>query len=67
MVTVQVIPLPMHAPLQPVNVERVVVTAAKVTLVLLGKLTLQVVPQETPAGLEATRPLPLPAFATVRV
>ena len=66
MVTVQVVPLPVHAPLQPAKVERVVVTAAKVTLWPLGKRPLQVAPQEIPAGLEAMRPLPLPAFATVR-
>ena len=45
MVTVQVVPRPVQAPLQPVKVERAVVTAAKVTLVPLGKLTLQVAPQ----------------------
>jgi hypothetical protein len=45
MLTVHVTLVPVHAPLQPVKVERVVVTAAKVTLVPLGKLTLQVSPQ----------------------
>jgi hypothetical protein len=67
MLTVHVVLVPVHAPLQPVKVERVVVTAAKVTLVPLGKLTLQVAPQYTPAGLEAMRPLPLPVLVTVSV
>jgi hypothetical protein len=43
--TVHVAAGPVQAPLQPVKVERVVVTAAKVTLVPLGKLALQVPPQ----------------------
>jgi len=49
-------PVPVHAPLQPKKVERVVVTAASVTLVPLVKLTLQVALQFTPAGLEAMMP-----------
>ena len=38
-------PVPVQAPLQPVKVEPVVVTAASVTVVPLWKLTLQVVLQ----------------------
>ena len=63
--TVQ-IPVPVHAPLQPVKVEPVLAAAVKVTLAPLLKLVLHVEPQVIPAGEELTVPLPVPLFVTVR-
>jgi hypothetical protein len=65
MVTVQ-LPVPVHAPLQPVNVEPVAGAAVRVTLVPELKLALHVAPQLMPAGDEVTVPLPVPALPTVR-
>jgi len=64
-VTVQV-PVPLHAPLHPVNAEPVAGVAVSVTFVPLEKVALQVVPQERPEGFEATVPEPRPCFRTVR-
>jgi len=64
-VTVQV-PLPEQPPpLQPLKVEPAAGAAVKVTAVPLANETEQVVPQEMPAGLLVTVPLPVPALETV--
>jgi len=64
-VTVQV-PLPVQPPpLQPVKVEPAAGAAVKVTKVPLANEAEQVVPQEMPAGLLVTVPLPVPALETV--
>src|SRR5262245_54981778 len=53
------------SPLQPANVEPAVAVALSVTCVPLANAWLQSVPQEIPAGLLDTVPLPVPALATV--
>ena len=58
--------VPVHAPDQPANFEPDFATAVRVTTVPAGKRWLQVVPQEIPAGLLLTVPLPVPDLATVR-
>jgi len=64
-VTVQV-PLPVQPPpLQPLKVEPAAGAAVKVTMVPLANEAEQVVPQEMPAGLLVTVPLPVPALETV--
>ena len=66
-VTVQV-PVPEHPPpLQPVNVEPAAAAAVSVTDVPLVKEAEHVAPQEIPAGLLVTVPLPAPALETVSV
>jgi hypothetical protein len=60
-------PVPVHAPLQPANVEPAVAVGVSVTDVPLLKLAEQVAPQLMPAGELATLPLPAPAFASVRL
>ena len=65
MVTVQA-PVPVHAPLQPVNVEPAAGAAVRVTFAPELKLALHVAPQLMPAGDEVTVPLPVPALPTVR-
>jgi hypothetical protein len=65
--TVQV-PVPEHPPpLQPVNVEPAAAAAVNVTEVPLVNDAEQVAPQEIPAGLLVTVPLPAPALETVSV
>lgn len=66
MVTAQ-LPVPVHAPLQPPNVEPTPAVCARVTSVPLAKLAAHVPGQVTPAGVLVTVPLPDPAFVTVRV
>src|SRR5262245_56007726 len=65
MVTVQV-PVPVHAPLQPVKVEPAAGIAVNVTLPP-GNPTRQAVGQLMPAGFDVTVPLPVPASVTVSV
>jgi hypothetical protein len=62
-VTMQV-PVPVHAPLQPVNVESAAAVAVSVTIVPGANIWLHVVPQSMPAGLDVTEPLPLPSLVT---
>ena len=61
--TVQ-LPVPVHAPLQPANVEPLAAAAVSDTDVPLLKFALQVLPQLTPVGDEVTVPLPAPALVT---
>jgi hypothetical protein len=66
MLTVQV-PVPVQAPLQPVNVAPAAGAVVSVTLVPEAILALHVVPQSIALGLDATVPAPAPLFATLRV
>ena len=59
------VPVPVHAPVQPANVEPEPAAAVSVTCVPLAKLALHVEPQLMPAGLLVTVPVPVPASATV--
>jgi len=56
-----------HAPLQPANVEPVVTAAVSVTDAPLVKLAAHVEPQLMPMGDDVTVPVPVPAFATLRL
>src|SRR5438445_11169789 len=60
-------PVPVQLPLQPVKVEPAAGAAVKVTAVPLVNEAEQVAPQEIPAGLLVTVPLPAPALVTVSV
>jgi hypothetical protein len=66
MLTVQV-PVPVHAPLQPVKVEPVVAAAVRVTDAPELNAALQVLPQVIPAGFDVTVPVPVPLLVRVRV
>jgi hypothetical protein len=66
MVSVHV-PVPEHAPDQPVKLEPAAGTAVSVTSVPLRKSCAQVAPQSMPAGLELMVPAPLPILSTLRV
>ena len=65
-VTVQV-PVPLQLPLQPVKVEPAAEVAVKVTVVPLLNAAAHVVPQEIPAGVLVTVPVPEPDLLTVSV
>jgi hypothetical protein len=67
MVTMQVLVPEQPPPLQPVNVEPAAGAAVRVTTVPLVNDAAHVEPQEMPAGLLVTVPLPAPALDTVRV
>jgi hypothetical protein len=58
-------PVPLHAPLQPANVEPLAGVAMRDTELPCAKLALQVAPQLMPAGELATDPEPVPASETV--
>ena len=64
-VTVQVVAVPVQAPLQPLNRELVPAVAVRVTVAVLAKLKLQVLPQLIPAGELVTVPVPVPVLVTV--
>jgi hypothetical protein len=55
-------PVPLHAPVQPANVEPADAVGVSVTDVALLKLAEHVVPQLMPDGELVTLPLPVPAF-----
>ena len=61
------LPVPLHAPLQPVKVDPVAAVAVSVTLVPAVTVVLQVLPQVMPLGLEVTVPVPVPLLVTDRV
>jgi hypothetical protein len=58
-------PVPVHAPLQPANVEPAAAVGVSVTIVPVGKLAEQVVGQLIPEGELDTVPLPVPASVTL--
>jgi hypothetical protein len=60
-------PAPLHAPLQPENVDPPAAVAVSVTLVPASKAAVHVAPQLIAAGLLVTVPLPVPDFAIVSV
>jgi hypothetical protein len=60
-------PVPLQAPLHPVNVDPAVGVAVRVMAVLFEKDWAQVAGQEIPAGIDVTVPVPTPAMETVRV
>jgi hypothetical protein len=62
-VTVQVRPVPLHAPPQPVNAEPLSGAAVSVTLAPTLEFVVQAVPHEMPPP--ETLPLPVPALVTV--
>ena len=67
MLTVQVLAVPVQAPLQPAKVEPVAALAVRVTLVFPRYSSLQLLPQLMPAGLLVTVPEPVPVVLTVRL
>lgn len=54
------LPVPVHAPLQPVNVDPAAAVAVKFTEVPFEYTSEQSVPHEIPAGTLVTEPLPVP-------
>jgi len=60
-------PVPVHAPLQPANVEPESGVAVRFTTVPLEKFSEQVEPQEIPEGELVTVPVPVPLLVTARV
>jgi hypothetical protein len=64
MATVHV-PVPVHAPDQPANVEPALGLAVRVTEVPAAKLAVHVGPQLMPAGALVIDPAPVPALCTV--
>jgi hypothetical protein len=65
-VTVQ-LAVPVHAPLQPVNVELLPADAVKETIVPMLYVSTQSSPQLIPVGALVTVPVPVPALVTVKV
>ena len=61
------LPVPVHAPDQPVNEEPAPGDAVRVTRVPEVKEAEQVAPQEIPAGDEVTVPVPEPALETEKL
>jgi hypothetical protein len=59
------VPVPVHPPDHPANVEPELGVAVSVTVVPLAKLALHVVPQLMPEGSLVTAPAPVPLFVTV--
>ena len=60
------VPVPLHAPLQPANLEPEEGVAVNVTAAPLLKAALHVDPQLMAEGVEVTAPEPRPRFFTVR-
>jgi hypothetical protein len=60
-------PLPLHAPLHPVNVEPAAGAAVKITAVPWLKFALHNVPQLIPAGLLVTDPEPVPPRVKIKL
>ena len=58
------LPVPEHAPLQPANADPVTAVAVRVTVVPAAKELVHVAPQEMPAGVEFTMPVPFPVCET---
>jgi hypothetical protein len=58
-------PVPVHAPLHPVNVELAAALCVSVTIVPKLYVSVQSAPHEIPAGADVTVPVPVPAVATV--
>jgi len=56
------LPVPEHAPLQPVKVEPAFGVAMRVRTVFARRSEKQALPQSNPSGDEVTRPVPLPAL-----
>src|SRR5258706_12490571 len=65
MVSVQ-LPVPEHAPLQPVKVEPAFGVAMRVRTVFARRSEKQALPQSNPSGEEGTRPVPLPSLGVGR-
>ncbi|HUF31421.1 MAG TPA: hypothetical protein VMM77_12285 [Gemmatimonadaceae bacterium] len=61
------VPVPAHAPIQPVNSEPLAGCAVNVTTVPLLNDALHAEPHVIPAGVDVTVPLPLPSLVTVSV
>ena len=59
-------PVPVHAPLQPANVEFASGLAVRVTVVPEPNKAVHAAPQNIPPGVLVTVPPPVPAFVTVR-
>jgi hypothetical protein len=64
---VQVLAVPVHAPLQPAKVLPLVAKAVNVTLEPDARLAEQVLPQEIPPVLLVTVPTPVPLLVIERV
>ena len=62
-VTIQ-LPVPVHAPLQPVKVELTPAVAVRTTVEPKAKFAVHVGAQAIPAGALATVPVPVPAIVT---
>lgn len=60
-------PAPVHAPLQPTNIEPLAGVALSVTTLPLGNNAEHVLPQSIPAGVLVMVPVPVPVLLTVRV
>jgi hypothetical protein len=64
LVTVQVVPVPLHAPDQPAKVDSASGVAVRVTEVPIAKFARHVLPQLIPTGNDVTSPPPAPVLAT---
>ena len=60
------LPVPEHAPDQPVNFEPDFADAVRVTSFPTANACVHMTPHEIPAGMLVTTPLPVPALVTVR-
>src|SRR5262245_51854810 len=60
------VPVPEHAPVQPMKFEPASAVAVSVTEVPLVNMAEHAAPQSTPPGADVTVPVPLPVTVTVR-